>query len=71
MSLPLAFQAKTSRLFKITKVPCFAGFLSTGRGWGASRGLEPLAPIRAFWGQVMITGRARQENQTAQKVEIR
>lgn len=30
MSLPLAFQAKTPRPFKITKVPCFAGFLSTG-----------------------------------------
>jgi hypothetical protein len=45
MSLPLAFFAKTSRLFKNAKVPCFAGFLSTGRVWGASRGFEPLAPI--------------------------
>ena len=45
MSLPLAFFAKTSRLYEITKVPCFAGFPSTGRVWGSSRGLEPLAPI--------------------------
>jgi len=45
ISLPLAFFAKTSRLFEITKVPCFAGFLSTGRVWGSSRGFEPLAPI--------------------------
>jgi hypothetical protein len=50
MSLPLAFFAKTSRLVKIANVPWFAGFLSTGRGWGSSRGFEPLAPIRAFWG---------------------
>ena len=49
-SLPLAFFAKTSRLFKNTNMPCFAGFPSTGRVWGSSRGLEPLAPIRAFWG---------------------
>jgi hypothetical protein len=42
ISLPLAFFAKTSRLFEITKVPCFAGFLSTGRVWGSSRGFEPL-----------------------------
>jgi hypothetical protein len=45
MSLPLAFFAKTSRLFKIAKVPCFAVFPSTGRVWGSSRGFEPLAPI--------------------------
>ncbi len=43
MSPQLAFFAKTSRWLEITKVPCFAGFLSTGRVWGASRGLEPLA----------------------------
>lgn|GEM_PF-597087 len=49
MSLPLAFFAKTSRLFEIANVPCFTGFLSTGRVWGSSRGFEPLAPIRAFW----------------------
>ena len=45
MSLPLAFFAKTSRWLEITKVPCFAGFLSTGLVWGESRGFEPLAPI--------------------------
>jgi hypothetical protein len=45
MSLPRAFFAKTSRLFEITKVPCFIGFPSTGLVWGESRGLEPLAPI--------------------------
>jgi len=50
MSLPLTFFAKTSRLFEFANVPCFAGFLSTGRGWGSSRGFEPLAPIRAFLG---------------------
>jgi hypothetical protein len=50
MSLPLAFFAKTSRLFEITKVQCFIGFPSTGRVWGSSRGFEPLAPIRAFLG---------------------
>jgi hypothetical protein len=50
MSLPLAFFAKTSRLFEITKVPCFNGFPSTGRVWGSSRGLEPLAQARASWG---------------------
>ena len=44
-SLPLALFAKTSRLFEITKVPCFTGFPSTGLVWGESRGLEPLAPI--------------------------
>ena len=44
-SLPLAFFAKTSRPFEITKVPRFAGFPSTGLVWGESRGLEPLAPM--------------------------
>ena len=44
-SLPLAFFAKTSRPFEITKVPCFTGFPSTGLVWGESRGFEPLAPI--------------------------
>ena len=39
MSLPRAFFAKTSRLFEITKVPCFIGFPSTGLVWGESRGL--------------------------------
>ncbi len=45
MSLPWAFFAKTSRLFKNTNMQCFAGILSTGRVWGASRGFEPLTPI--------------------------
>ena len=40
MSLPLAFFAKTSRLFEIAKVPCFIGFPSTGLVWGESRSLR-------------------------------
>jgi hypothetical protein len=51
MSLPLAFFAKTSRLFKITKVPFFAGFPSTGRVWGLSRGLVPLRNAKTRWGE--------------------
>ena len=52
MSLPLAFFAKTSRLFEITKVPCFAGFLSTGRGWGSSRGFDAIEVRRREKAQI-------------------
>jgi len=41
----LAFFAKTSRLCEIANVPYFAGFPSTGRVWGSSRGFEPFVPI--------------------------
>jgi hypothetical protein len=42
--LPPGISAKTLRQCEITKVLCFAGFQSTGRVWGSSRGFEPLAP---------------------------